>query len=186
MPDKEAATMGEATRRGRRGDGTVYTTSDGRLRAAVTVMDALTGEPVRRYLSGKTDAEIKRKLRDARVASAAVGKTPTVATFGERWLATVAHRVRPATVRLYRGAMTRHIIPALGRFELGRLRPSDVEAMTASMIDGGIKPSTAALTRRVLVVALSDAARDGLIVRNVAQLARPPRTTPPARRALSA
>ena len=34
--------------RGRHGDGTIYRTADGRLRAAVTVLHALTGEPVRR------------------------------------------------------------------------------------------------------------------------------------------
>jgi hypothetical protein len=53
-------------RKGRRGDGTIYTTSDGRLRAAVTVPDALTGQPVRGYLSARTDAELKRKLEAAR------------------------------------------------------------------------------------------------------------------------
>ena len=39
--------MAESTsrHRARRGDGTIYTTKDGRLRAAVTVPDALTGEP---------------------------------------------------------------------------------------------------------------------------------------------
>ena len=36
------------------------------------------------------------------------------------------------------------------------------------------------------MVALSDAARDGLILRNVAALARPPRTVEPTRRALTA
>jgi len=175
-----------APRRQRRGDGTIYQTADGRLRAAVTVPHALTGEPVRRYLSGRTDAEIKRKLRAARAEAETVGRTPTLARWGERWLGSVAHRVRPATLALYRTAVRRHVIPALGRIELARLRPSDVESMTGAMIDAGSAPSTAALTRRVLVVALSDAARDGLVARNVARLARPPRTAEPRRRALSA
>ena len=172
--------------RGRHGDGTIYTTKDGRLRAAVTVPDALTGDPVRRYLSGRTDAEIKRKLKDARAERATVGRTPTVAAWADRWLALVAHRVRPATLRVYRTALRRHVIPALGRVELARLRPSDVEGMTAGMIDAGSAASTAALARRVLVVCLTDAARDELIVRNVARLARAPRTAQPFRRALSA
>ncbi|MDA8237905.1 MAG: tyrosine-type recombinase/integrase [Chloroflexi bacterium] len=171
--------------RGRHGDGTIYTTADGRLRAAVTVPHALTGEPVRRYLSAKTDAEIKRKLKDAR-AERATGRTPTVATWAERWLGLVAHRVRPATLAVYRIALHRHVIPTLGRVELARLRPSDVEGMTSGMIGAGSAASTAALARRVLVVCLTDAARDGLIVRNVAQLARAPRTAEPFRRALSA
>ena len=172
--------------RGRHGDGTIYTTADGRLRAAVTVPHALTGEPVRRYLSARTDAEIKRKLKDARAERATGGRTPTVAIWGERWLALVAHRVRPSTLNVYRVAIRRHVIPALGRVELGRLRPSDVEMMTSRMIDAGSSPSTAALARTVFVVCLTDAARDGLIARNVAQLARAPRTAEPFRRALAA
>jgi integrase len=179
--------MAESTshQRGRHGDGTIYTTADGRLRAAVTVPHALTGEPVRRYLSARTDAEIKRKLKDARAERATGGRTPTVATWGERWLTLVAHRVRPSTLTVYRVAIRRHVIPALGRVELARLRPSDVEMMTSRMIDAGSAASTAALARRALVVCLTDAARDGLIARNVAQLARAPRTAEPFRRALT-
>jgi len=171
--------------RGRHGDGTIYRTADGRLRAAITVPHALTGEPVRRYLSGRTEAELRGKLRDARAERAAVGRTPTVATWGERWLGLVAHRVRPSTLNIYRVSLRQHVIPTLGRIELGRLRPSDVEGMTARMIERGLAASTAALTRRVLVVCLTDAGRDGLIARNVAQLARAPRTAEPVRRALS-
>jgi hypothetical protein len=52
--------------------------------------------------------------------------------------------------------------------------------MTGRMIESGRAASTAALARRVLVVCLSDAARDGLIPRNVAQLARAPRTAEPS------
>ena len=178
-------TQGPA-RRHRRGDGTIYRTKDGRLRAAVTVPHAVTGEPTRRYLSARNDTELRRKLRAARAEAQAFGRTPTVARWCERWLANVAHRVRPSTLGLYRGAVRNHIVPAIGSHELGRLVPSDVEAMTGAMIDAGAAASTAALTRRVLVIALSDAARDGLVARNVAQLARAPRTAPPVRRALSA
>jgi len=175
-----------AKRRQRRGDGTVYETRDGRFRGAVTVPHALTGEPVRRYLSGRTKSEVRAKMTAARADRQTIGRTPTVAVWGERWIALVRDRVRPATEHIYRGALRHHIIPALGRTELARLRPSDVEAMTSGMIRSGRAASTAALTRRVLVICLSDAARDGLVARNVAALARPPRVAAPTRRALSA
>jgi integrase len=172
-----------AKTRARKGDGTIFTTKDGRHRAAITVQDAMTGRPVRRYLSGKTTAEVTAKLKAMRAER--TPRTPTVASYGERWLTLVRHRVRPATHRIYRTAITRHIIPALGNVELGRLRPADVEAMTAEMLDRGLAPGTVALTRRVLVVALSDAERDGLVVRNVARLARGPRQREAPPRSLS-
>ena len=173
-------------RRARRGDGSIYTTAGGRLRASITVPDAVTGKPRRVYLSGKTDAAIKAKLKAARGETGAPGRTPTVAAWGERWLATVAHRVRPSTLNVYRVAIRRHVAPALGRIELGRLAPSDVERMTGAMIDAGLAPSTAALARTVFVICLGDAERDGIVARNAARLSRPPRTVEPTRRALSA
>jgi integrase len=177
--------MPEGTKgRQRRGDGTIYQTADGRHRAAVTIPHALTGEPIRRYLSGRTVREVQEKLKAARADREAVGRTPTVATWGERWLALVAQRVRPATLENYRTAIRKHVIPAIGSVELARLRPTDVEAMTAAMATKGLKGSTIALTRRVLVVCLSDAMRDGIVIRNAAALARPPRVQEPRRRAL--
>jgi integrase len=173
------------TRRGRRGDGTTYRTKDGRYRAAITVPDAATGIPVRRYLSARSDKEIRRKLREARTEATVTGRTPTVAQWCERWLSRVEARVRPATLALYRQNVRHHIVPAVGRAELARLLPSDVEDMTTGMIRAGKAKSTAALARRVLVIALSDAMRDGIVVRNVAQLAKPPRSAEPTRRALT-
>ncbi len=172
-------------RRGRRGDGTIYTTADGRLRAAVTVPDALTGEPKRRYLSARTDAEMRRKLRDARAEAGPVGRTPTVAQWCERWLRIRAAVVRPATLTVYRIHVRHHITKAIGTVELGRLVPTDVERLTGDMLAAGLAPATAAMSRRVLVMALGDAARDGMIPRNVAALARPPRAREPQRRALT-
>ncbi len=127
-------------RRGRRGDGTIYTTADGRLRAAVTVPDALTGEPKRRYLSARTDAEMRRKLRDARAEAGPVGRTPTVAQWCERWLRIRAADVRPASLTVYRIHVRHHITPAIGTVELGRLVPTDVERLTGDMLAAGSRP----------------------------------------------
>ena len=55
--------MREATKpRGRRGDGTIFTTKDGRHRASITVRDIVTGKPRRVWLSGKTPTEVRRKF----------------------------------------------------------------------------------------------------------------------------
>jgi len=77
--------------RARKGDGAVFTTKDGRHRAAITVTDAVTGRPVRRYLSGKTPGEVKAKLEAMRADR--TPRTPTVASYGERWLVSME---RPA------------------------------------------------------------------------------------------
>jgi len=187
-PVGRPATTDKATKpkpkpRARKGDGTIFMTKDGRHRAAITLPDAVTGRPVRRYLSGKSAAEVRAKL--VKLREERTPRTPTVADYAERWLKLVRHRVRPATFAIYRTSMRQHVVPALGRIELARLVPSDVEAMTADMLNRGKAPGTAALARRVLVVALTDAERDGLVGRNAARLARPPRSGEARPRALT-
>jgi hypothetical protein len=70
----------------------------------------------------------------------------------------------------------------LGRLELGKLTPTDVERLTADLMGSGRWPRTAALTRVVLRRALADAERDGLVHRNVAAPARPPHVPAPDER----
>jgi integrase len=163
-----------ARRRSRRGEGSAYRTSDGRWRAAIVTPDPVTGLPVRRYLSASTERELLERLRGARVRPDA-WRSPTVAEYLERWLVTVESRVRPTTHRGYVATARRYVIPALGRRRLAELTPGDVETMTTGLVGRGLKPSTAATARTILTVALSDAERDGLVPRNVARLARPPR-----------
>ncbi|MFV2065176.1 MAG: hypothetical protein ACC726_16925, partial [Chloroflexota bacterium] len=101
--------MSEATtekRRGRRGDGTIYETKDGRHRGSISVPDVITGKPVRRFVSGKTPAEVRAKLAVLRVER--TPRTPTLASYTKRWLAIVRTRVRPSTERVYRLTMSTH------------------------------------------------------------------------------
>jgi integrase len=69
---------------------------------------------------------------------------------------------------------------------LGSLTPTDVERMTAAMVAAGNAPSTAGNNRKILRVALRQAIRDGLILRNAAAESRPPRATPYLSRTLTA
>ena len=94
----------------------------------------------------------------------------------------MAHRVRPATLRSYRKVIHRHVLPALGSWPLADLRPGDVERWTGSLTERGLRPSTVALSRRVLVGCLTDAERDGRVPRNVARLARAPKVEGTTRR----
>ncbi|HWP62455.1 MAG TPA: site-specific integrase, partial [Candidatus Binatia bacterium] len=68
-----------------------------------------------------------------------------------------------------------HVLPRIGSIEVAKLRPADVEALTAAIIEAGRSPTTAVAARQLLRRALADAVRDGLAARNAAALARPPR-----------
>lgn len=159
------------------GEGSIYETGDGRLRGSIAWTDP-DGTRRRRYVSGRTRAAVRRaigKVRDELDKGLTPAPTGTVATFLAEWLVACRPRIRTSTWRGYAQCVRLYMVPALGRRELAKLTPTDVETMTAAMAARGLSPRTAALTRTVLRRALQDAQRDGKVHRNVAALARPPR-----------
>jgi integrase len=68
-----------------------------------------------------------------------------------------------------------HLIPGLGHLSLTGLTVADVQAFLNAKSADGLSPRTVAYLRGVLRGALGHAERSGLVERNVARLARPPR-----------
>ena len=171
------------------GSGSVYRAADGRWRGATTVTDPATGARVRRVVSGPTAAETRQKLDRLR-AVAVPSTTMRTADWLTAWLPTARLRVAPSTFRGYE-VVARSIAAHVGEVPLGSLTPTDVERMTAAMVTAGRTGRTAGMARKVLRLSLRQAIRDGLVARNVAAEARPPRverypartlTAPEARR----
>lgn len=80
----------------------------------------------------------------------------------------------------YRRYVDRHIVPALGRIGLRRLRPHHLEALYDGLLhprDGraALAPKTVYEIHLIIRGALGDAVRRGLITRNVALVANAPR-----------
>ncbi|MEX1172334.1 MAG: tyrosine-type recombinase/integrase [Chloroflexota bacterium] len=170
------------------GDGALYETpkGSGRWRGRFVVTDPVTRRKVRRYVSGHSRAAAHRALRDAMAEAARsqeAADSPTVAWWAERWLAAVAlSDRRPATIRSYSQVIRLHVIPKLGSWPLADLRPGDVDRWLAGLKERGMKPSTYALSRRVLAACLTDAERDGKAPRNAARLSRAPKVAGTTRR----
>lgn len=169
-----------------RGEGAIYPTADGRLRGSIVLPHPDGTRSVRRYVSGRTRADVVRKLDELRKEGAggfATGET-TGAYLG-RWIVTVRPRIRAATHREY----ARHVSAywsTLAGIPLTRLTPAHVERTMAGLLDRGLSAQTVRHARSTLRRALHDAQRDGLLTRNVAALARPPRIERREMRALSA
>lgn len=160
-----------------RGEGSVYQDARGLWRAALVVADPRTGEPKRRYVSGRTRAAVVQRLSTLR-ADVSTGALPTATTLRDyltRWLEAEKPRIRASSWRSREQYVRVHIIPRLGSIQVAKLTPQDVERMTSAIVTAGRSPTTAAGARTILRRALGDAVRDGLALRNVAALARPPR-----------
>ncbi len=168
-------------RRRARGEGSIYRTAEGRWRGAVMGTDPDTGRRRRYVVSGRSQAEARERLAELRRQLETSGRpTPktTTAEYLAGWLAAEERRVRPAT---YRGRVQHvrdYLVPMLGAIPLAELRPSDVDRLLSTILARGRSGRTAAHVRATLRRALGDAQRDGLVARNVAALARPPRIEP--------
>jgi integrase len=143
-------------------------------------------------VSGRTRAQVSRKLDAKRKESSAGAITgETLGSYLPRWLTSCQARVRPSTHVEYSRHVAQYWLAAgfaanLAKRTLTRLQPIDVETRMAELVARGLAPATARHARAVLRRALNDAMREGLLNRNAAALARPPRAPGREMRALSA
>ncbi len=181
-----------------KGDGSIYQRADGRWCGSVELGWDAKGNRRRKVVTAKTHAEALAKLRKVRRDVETFGTVPTGAGTVEawltRWLADIAApRVAPRTLDGYRDKV-RLINEAIGRVSLDKLTAQHIRTMHKHAADG--RSSTTALhCHRVLKKALTDAQREGVVLRNACDLVDPPAqavveaaalTGPEARRLLDA
>jgi integrase len=146
--------------------------------------DPVTGRERRSWhAAGSVRAEAERLA--AKLAAERNGRNDEARslTFGayltRRWLPGKQVVLAVSTYAGYRRNVERHIVPALGRIALRRLRPHHLEAFYATLLRGdgttGLSPKTVYEIHLVIRGALSDAVRRGLIARNAALVAHAPR-----------
>lgn len=161
------------------GEGSIFKRKDGTWSAELSYRDDY-GSLRRRTVYGRTQAEVRVKFRDARerIESGAPVKDASmiVAAWLEDWItkSLAASDRKQATKDLYATLARTHLVPTIGTIPLGRLRPSDVEALVVTKRDAGLSGSTIRTIYTVLRSALDIAARDGLIRSNPAAAVRRP------------
>ena len=149
--------------------------------------DARTGRPRHRWhAGGRTRKEAERVLADL-VKRQHDGdyRTPERITLGtyltERWLPAKRSQLRPSTFDSYERNVRNHVLPALGALPLQRITPEDLDALYAELLQSGkrggngLSPKTVRYVHSIIRKALSDAMRKGSVIRNVADLADPPK-----------
>ena len=181
-----AKNSAKADHRRTKGEGAIYQTKDGRLRGSILLPHPDGNRSVRRYVSGSSRAEIVRRFADLkREAEAGYPTGQTTGDYLARWVVAVKARLRPSTHREYARHVADYCQPLAG-IPLTRLTPAHVERTMAALRERGLSAQTIRHARSTLRRALHDAQRDGLVNRNVAALARPPRADRREMRALTA
>jgi integrase len=132
----------------------------------------------RRTVYAKTERECAKKLRDAmRAASQGVVNSKvrdTVAGYMTSWLEGCKLSLRPQTWSTYERYIRLHINPNIGSARLSGLQAHHLRSLYGKLIDQGLSPTTARHCHGVIHKALAQAAREGLVARNVADLVDPP------------
>lgn len=164
-----------------RGRGSVF---EDKARGRWVAQLKVEGELRRRYAASQEEAWALRDqlVADARLGLASDARTP-LAEFLEEWLSTV--RLAPSTLLNYRSKVRLYIQDApIGRVPLVTLSPAHLRKLYVALEKRGLAPATIRQTRAILQSALRQALEDGLVTRNVAALARPPKVSRTERRPL--
>ena len=164
-----------------RGDGAVfYDTSRGCWAGVLELEhDPETGRRRRRKVSAATKTLAREKLDELRREYKRSGIVPsatvTVKSVVDGWLANLPPTIRSPISQQVNADHAARINAAIGDVKLSRLTPGQVEAALRAMAGDGLSASTLRATRSVLVRAIRRAQRDGLVIRNVVELADCPR-----------
>lgn len=158
-----------------RGEGSFFQRADGTWIGRVELASA-DGERRTRTVKSKDRnvaiAKLKQLRADVDAGRIAVTTSTTVEKWMLHWIDNIhaKRKVRPGVIKDYRACIVNHINPALGKKRIDKLTPQHVRDMHTA-----IGPRrTAELAHVILQKALKDALREGVVVRNVAELVDKP------------
>jgi len=155
-------------------EGTIYRRKDGRWAASVSL-----GRRRRKSYYGKTREAVAAKLTAALKARQdglpIIGERQRVGEYLGGWLEAVRPSLRPRTFTRYEQYVRLHTLPHLGRLPLAKLGPHHLQDLYADRQKAGLSPTSVRHLHAVLHLALGQAAKWGLVARNVADLVTPPR-----------
>jgi integrase len=177
-----------AKQRRANGEGGVSRRKDGSWMARYTVQTP-SGRK-RKVIYAKSYAEARERLTEA-LANRDKGLTYdseglTVEQYLGRWLEdSVLGSVKVNTYQSYGSLVRLHFCPTLGQTKLSALTPAHVQCLYRQKLDEGLAPKTVKYIHTTLHRALRQAVRWGLVPRNAAAEADPPRVHTPEMRPLS-
>lgn len=160
MARKAAAGTGNIRKKTKTVNGKQYTWWEARYTAGY---DPGTGKQIQRSISGKTQKEVAKKLKEA-TASLDAGTyiAPNRMTVGEWldiWEREYLGGVKPATVCSYKAVVKNHLKPNLGAIKLEALTAHTIQGFYNGLIqeDSGLSPKTVKNIHGVLHKAMQQA-----------------------------
>jgi integrase len=172
--------------------------SPGHWAIVVDVRDPQTGKRKRCWHSfrgGKREAQIEcsRLISELQGGTNIDPSRLTVAAFLNRWIEHMRGQVSPRSHERYAEIARKNVAPLLGAIGLTKLQPAHISAAYAKALasgrrdgQGGLSPRTVHHMHRVLRQALQQAVRWQMLVRNPADMVKPPKVERKQMRTLDA
>ena len=116
------------------GEGNIRKRSDGRWEGRYVAGHDASGKPIRKNVLGKTQAEVRAKLKMAIEASETIDVAKASEYTVEKWVKTWYElyskpNIREKTQAYYETFIDRHIIPMIGNIKLEKLTSRDIQKM---------------------------------------------------------
>ena len=162
------------------GEGTICRRKDGLWTGAVTVgRDEASGKLIRKYVYGKTKAEVQEKKTALQEQSKGINYSDadkvTIEQWMKKWLDVYARpRVRPNTYESYESVVNLYVIPALGKNRLIKLQPNQIQTMINDIVSKH-SPRLGEYAFAVLRMALRQALKEQLLSRDPTLAVSPPK-----------
>lgn len=163
MARKAAAGTGTIRKKTKTVNGKTYTWWEARYTAGY---DPGTGKQIQRSVSGKTQKEVARKLKEATAAlDAGTYTAPNKMTVGQWldiWTSEYLSGVKPSTLYSYKAVVRNHLKPKLGAIKLEALSPHTVQTFYNDL-NATHSPKTVKNIHGILHKALQKAVLNGYI-----------------------
>lgn len=167
MAKKSAKGSGTIRKKTVTRNGKEYTYWEARV---TTGRDPGTGRQLQRSFTGKTQAEVRKKMQAAAVAvdqgTYTAPQRLTVGQWADIWQRDYTGGLKPATAAIYRNNLNNHIKPALGAVRLADLHPHTVQSFVNGL--ASLSPSSIRLAYKNLHAVLQKAVELEYIPRNPA------------------
>ncbi len=164
------------------GDGLVRKRDDGRWEGRIVVGHKDDGAPIFRYVFGKTQRELTKKLHakilEFRGVELSEESAMTLAEWLEKWLTEYkANTIRESTLVRYRKDIENHVIPRLGYKKISFITTNDIQKMYVDIKENGrihnrnekgtaLSDSVVRSIHMMLHQAFEDAVKERLISKN--------------------
>lgn len=180
--------MVRAKKKASNGEGSIFKTKDGKWRSSVTIgKDPLTGKQKKQWFYGNSEKEVReKKLKALSQLQNGNYVLPSKLTL-EQWLHTwlweyKKMKLQRTTFESYEYIIRVHITPLLGKRQLLKLTADDLQKLYNVKLESGRLDGQGGLSNRsvkyihiIMRQALSQAIRNGLLSKNVAEATTPPK-----------